>query len=39
VLVGATAGRASEVLERSEGMLAQLSATRGGKRPPVRRVR
>lgn len=39
VLVGATAGRASEVLERSEDMLAQLSAARGGKCSPVRRVR
>lgn len=32
VLVGATAGRAGKVLERSEDMLAQLAATRGGKR-------
>lgn len=38
VLVGATAGRASEVLERSEDMLAQLAAARGGKRLPIRRV-
>jgi hypothetical protein len=30
VLVGATAERASEVLERSEDMLAQLAAARGG---------
>jgi hypothetical protein len=39
VLVGATAGRASEVLERSEDMLAQLAGARGDKRPPMRRVR
>ncbi len=39
VLVGATAGGASEVLERSEDMLAQLAADRDSKRPPIRRVR
>jgi hypothetical protein len=39
VLVGATAGRASAVLERSEGVLAQLATTPGGRRPPIRRVR
>ena len=39
VLVSATAGRASEMLERSEDMLAQLAAARGGKRPPLRQVR
>jgi len=32
VLVGATAERASEVLERSEDMLGQLSAARGAPR-------
>jgi hypothetical protein len=31
VLVGATAGRASAVLERSEDMLAQIATTRSGK--------
>lgn len=31
-LVGKTAGRASEVLERSEDMLAQLAVSRAGKR-------
>lgn len=39
VLVGATAGRASEVLERSEDMLAQLAVARDGRRPPIRRAR
>src|SRR3954470_10732425 len=39
VLVSATAGHASEVLERSEDMLAEIAAARGGKRSPVRRVR
>jgi hypothetical protein len=39
VLVGATAGRASEVPERTEDMLAQIAAVHGGKRSPVRRVR
>lgn len=38
-LVGATAGRASAVLERTEDMLALLSAARGGKRSPTRRAR
>jgi hypothetical protein len=36
-LVGKTASRASEALERSEDMLAQIAAARGGKRAPVRR--
>ena len=39
VLVGATAGRASAVLERSEDMLTQIAAAHVGKRLPVRRVR
>ena len=32
VLVSATAGRASEVLERTEDALAEVAAVRGGKR-------
>jgi hypothetical protein len=39
VLVSATAGRAGAVLERSEDMLAQLSAASDAKRQPIRRVR
>lgn len=38
VLVGATAGRASKVLERSEDMLAQLAAPRGSRRARRRRA-
>ena len=39
LVIGATAAWASQVLERSEDMLAELATTRGGKQPPPRRMR